>query len=241
MSDGDLLEHFYEVVKAKGARAIKITWVKGHATDQHVKDGKTTEKNKVGNQIADEVADLGTALHGELIMKAAKHMSSRHNQYLQLMKDVSQHTIEAYRIHRILTEHNEKLEEIAKAELENRKVTYEPLTSYPEHGSAKRIKNIASIHDFAKHCKNNNIAHNIEHFLANIAIKECEGNDRGITWIEMYILYRIRGNPAPYDYNERKAKNMKTASQQIKEFTRQVRAAVARTVDEGERKLFNPT
>ena len=195
----------------------------------------------MGNQIADEVADLGTALHGELIMKAAKHMSSRHNQYLQLMKDVSQHTIEAYRIHRILTEHNEKLEEIAKAELENRKVTYEPLTSYPEHGSAKRIKNIASIHDFAKHCKNNNIAHNIEHFLANITIKECEGNDRGITWIEMYILYRIRGNPAPYDYNERKAKNMKTASQQIKEFTRQVRAAVARTVDEGERKLFNPT
>ena len=94
-----------------------------------------------------------------------------------------------------------QIEEMAKAELENRKVAYEPLC-YPEHGSTKRIKNIASIHDFSKHCKNNNIAHNIEHFLANITIKECEGNERGITWIEMYIVYRIRGNPAPYEYNE---------------------------------------
>ena len=131
------------------------------------------------------------------------------------------------------------MEEAAKAELDSRKVTYEPL-SYPEHGSDRRIKNIASIHDFSKHCKNNNIAHNIEHFLANLSIKECEGNERGITWIEMYILYRIRGNPAPYEHNERKAKSMKTACQQIKEFTRQVRAAVSRTVEEGDKKLFKP-
>ena len=48
MSDGDLLEHFYEVVKAKGANSINITWVKGHATDQHVEKGITSEKNKAG-------------------------------------------------------------------------------------------------------------------------------------------------------------------------------------------------
>ena len=239
MSDGDLLEHFYEVVKAKGAQAIRITWVKGHATDQHVEKGITTDKNKVGNQIADEVADLGTALHGKQVMSAAKRMSSRHNQYPQLMKDISQHTIEAYRIHRILTEHNEKLEEIAKAETERNKVTYEPL-SYPESASTRNLRNIASIHDFSKHCKANNIAHNIERFIANLIAKECESHERGITWIEIYILYRIRGNPAPFEYNEKKAKNMKTACQQIKEFTRQFRAGIARTVDEGDKKWFKP-
>ena len=92
VSDGDLLEHFYEVVKAKGAQAINITWVKGHAIDKHVEKGITTEVNKEGNHIADEVADLGTALHGKDIVDAAKYMSRRHNQYIQFMKKVSQHT-----------------------------------------------------------------------------------------------------------------------------------------------------
>ena len=169
MSDGDLLEYFYEVVKAKGANAINITWVKGHATDQHVEKGITIDKNKPGNFIADEVADLGTALHGKQVMSVAKRMSSRHTQYLKLMESISQHTIEAYRIHRILMQRHEEADEAARAELEDRKVSYEPLT-YPE-GGTRKIRNYASIQDYSKHCKHNCIANNIEQFLANI---ECQ-------------------------------------------------------------------
>ena len=56
----------------------------------------------------------------------------------------------------------------------------------------------------------------------------------------MYILYRIRGNPAPYQNEEGKAKAKKTASQQIKEFTKQARAGIARTVAKEDLKLFKP-
>ena len=139
------------------------------------------------------------------------------------MKSISQHTIEAYRIHRILMQQHEEASELAKNELESKHISYEPLT-YPEQDHTRRIKNFASIHDCSKHCGADCIAHSIEHFLANISIKECSNDQRGITWIEMYILYGIRGNPAPFEYNERKAQNMKTACQQIKEFTRQFRA-----------------
>ena len=39
VSDGDLWEHFDKAVQAKGAHSVKITWVEGHATDQHVAEG----------------------------------------------------------------------------------------------------------------------------------------------------------------------------------------------------------
>ena len=116
VSDGDLLEHFYKCVEAKGANAVKVTWVKGHATDQHVLKGITTEENKDGNKVADDVADLGTALHGKDLMDVTKHMSARYHWYQQLLKDISKHTIEAYRIHRILTEHQEKIDEQTEKE-----------------------------------------------------------------------------------------------------------------------------
>ena len=34
--DGDLWEHFFKALEVKGTIAVKITWVKGHATDEHV-------------------------------------------------------------------------------------------------------------------------------------------------------------------------------------------------------------
>ena len=37
MTDGDLWEHFNNVIMAKGARSIKISWVKGHATEEHIR------------------------------------------------------------------------------------------------------------------------------------------------------------------------------------------------------------
>ena len=36
VSDGDLWERFYKAVSTKGVNSVKITWVKGHATQQHI-------------------------------------------------------------------------------------------------------------------------------------------------------------------------------------------------------------
>jgi ribonuclease HI len=64
-SDGDLWAHFTKVVRAKGFDTVAFTWVKGHATDEHVRAGITTATHKHGNFVADQVADIGTQLHGK--------------------------------------------------------------------------------------------------------------------------------------------------------------------------------
>ena len=64
MSDGDLWEHFHKALVAKNPYAFKATWVKGHATDEHISKGITTQAHKEGNFEADRAADIGANLHG---------------------------------------------------------------------------------------------------------------------------------------------------------------------------------
>ena len=85
VSDGDLWEHFYKAILAKGPQSTRPTWVKGHATQEHIDKGITTIAHKAGNHEADATADLGTDLHGADTMLKAKCMHARHNKYLALM------------------------------------------------------------------------------------------------------------------------------------------------------------
>ena len=48
IGDGDLWEHFYCAAKAKGPNSIRLTWVKGHATQYHIDKGISTQKHKAG-------------------------------------------------------------------------------------------------------------------------------------------------------------------------------------------------
>ena len=41
-SDGDFWHHFEQAIIAKGPRAVELTWVKGHATKDHIDRGITT-------------------------------------------------------------------------------------------------------------------------------------------------------------------------------------------------------
>ena len=69
--DGDLWEHFWKAAEAKCPSAIAIVWVKGHAKQQHIDQGVTTQEHLVGNQEADATADLGTALFGKITQNMA--------------------------------------------------------------------------------------------------------------------------------------------------------------------------
>ena len=64
LTDGDLWKWFAEVVEAKGAEAIRLTKMKGHATDQMVQEGKVKQEHKDGNDGSDEAADIGVEQHG---------------------------------------------------------------------------------------------------------------------------------------------------------------------------------
>ena len=59
VSDGDLWEHFWLAASAKGTKSIRLSWVKGHATQEHVDKGITTESDSAGNHQANRAAEAG--------------------------------------------------------------------------------------------------------------------------------------------------------------------------------------
>ena len=91
MSDGDLWDHFEKALRAKGTNAVNLTWVKGHATQQHIDAGVSNPVDKSGNDAADEAADVGTLLHGRDLLGTMHAMQNRFNKYFNTMKKISQH------------------------------------------------------------------------------------------------------------------------------------------------------
>ena len=102
VSDGDLWEHFHKALKAKGPNAFWGTWVKGHATEEHIVKGITTQTHRKGNENADKIADLGANLYGKDQQQVADVYHRRHNKYYRLMKDIVIHITEAYLINKEL-------------------------------------------------------------------------------------------------------------------------------------------
>jgi hypothetical protein len=70
--DGDLWEYMEHIIAAKGAHALKITKVKGHVTAKHIRDGTHRLSDKVGNDMADDLAARGVGAHGDDVV----HLSS---------------------------------------------------------------------------------------------------------------------------------------------------------------------
>ncbi len=64
VSDGDLWHHFEQAAKAKGPRSIRITKIKGHASQEQVDQGIYRTCDKLGNEQADHAADVAVKMHG---------------------------------------------------------------------------------------------------------------------------------------------------------------------------------
>ena len=240
MSDGDLWEHFYRAAIKKGPRSIKLTWVKGHATQEHIDKSITTLINKAGNDEADITADIGTALHGQEIINLAQQFHNRHNDYQQLMCDISHHIIEGYLIHREMTELSDKTQK-EKDKHTDKKVGYIPLP-YPNLTKTRKLHTTSAMNEFNHFTTTNTNALQIEHFLANALFASCGSSDRPITWLELYILYRSRGYTKPIQDHPNRAITRATADKQIRAFENECRGVISRTLHDCEdRKLFKPT
>ena len=85
LTDGDLWEYFEKIVKAKGAHAIDISKVKGHATEKMVAEGKVLKKDKEGNDASDEAADRGVEQHGNELLEISNYFAQAHAEYGKFM------------------------------------------------------------------------------------------------------------------------------------------------------------
>jgi len=102
------------------------------------------------------------------------------------------------------------------------------------------INNEASINDHNAHIKSNNISVHIQSFLANARVAQASDCGRGITWYELYILYRIRGYPKPLQDPTNKANNKAPAYKPIRNFTKQFRGTANKLLLEEDSNLFKP-
>ena len=71
--DGDLWQQYWKAALLKNPRAIRHGKVKGHATEEMVKEGRVREREKVGHGEADAMAAEGeeTFARGELRCRMA--------------------------------------------------------------------------------------------------------------------------------------------------------------------------
>ena len=64
---------------------MKVTKVKGHATDEMIDEGKVRKQDKEGNDQADEAADKGSKGDQKYLAAAAKLFCERHKAYKNLV------------------------------------------------------------------------------------------------------------------------------------------------------------
>ena len=201
VSDGDLWEHFYLALKAKGPSAFWATWVKGHATEEHIQQAITTQKRKEGNDKADEIADLGANVYGKDLHALATEYHYRHNKYYAVMKKTVTHIVEAYLINRELNERRDNAQKTQSAK-GNAKQMYEPL-QYPELQLTTTVDTLGTLKHYNKLGKIREQLSEVEKFISWLQVSRLGEVQRNITWLELYILYRIRGYNKPISDQKR--------------------------------------
>ena len=75
VNDGHLLLLIEKVLQLKGLDTVRFTKVKGHADASMVLDGRVREQNKVGNDAADDAADLGRRSVYHAVIDAKRNLS----------------------------------------------------------------------------------------------------------------------------------------------------------------------
>jgi ribonuclease HI len=237
-SDGDLWQHFVHVAIAKTPFSIRITWVKGHATSKHVDLGITTEINREGNRIADSTADLGVKVHGEETFELAKLYTCRHKKYTAFMRKVYIHIVEAHMIHRELVRIAE-----AKDKFHNRHdqhiFAFCPL-SYPSNDHAHHICSITSIDNMPKLRDHHPNIRNAQLFMEALPWQPCTSEAPGITWVQLYTLYRLAGFPKPLANPICVAQAKPSLAMQLAQFKSNVRCIVAKVSHSQAAQLFKP-
>ena len=70
-------------------KALRVTWTKGHATEEHIAEGKTSKEEKARNEEADELATKGKAMNevnGTMVKAARQRKTITALQQTKLVK-----------------------------------------------------------------------------------------------------------------------------------------------------------
>ena len=95
--DGDLWHTFCDMAKQKGPESIRISMVRGHATEKkNLGDGIVNRIDKEGSDKADKYAEEGVKGHTEELVKMSRVLATRQSRYVIMVKNIHDHILEAF-------------------------------------------------------------------------------------------------------------------------------------------------
>eukprot|EP00973_Karenia_brevis_P046641 6470441-Karenia_brevis.AAC.1 len=78
----------------------------------------------------------------------------------------------------------------------------------------------------------------VQRFLTRLSFAKPRGGEFGITWLELYTLYKAMGHPCPVNNPEARAKARPSMGAQVHAFKIAARRIVQRTVKDDHKQLF---
>ena len=77
------------------------------------------------------------------------------------------------------------------------------------------------------------------HFLKDLKAQQAKDQQGAITWIEMYIMYRLSGYAKPIADNPNKARSRATVSMQLNKFKACIRGVIGKlAADDAAKNMF---
>ena len=98
VKDGDLVALAQHMIQARCRDTVRVTKVKGHATDADVEQGRMRLADQLGDAEADVPADVGRRHQSELLMDARRILLEVRNQWYTIMLQLYRFMIAVARV-----------------------------------------------------------------------------------------------------------------------------------------------
>ena len=98
VKDGDLAALAQCMIRARGRGTVRVTKVKGHATDADVEQSRVRMQDQFGNAEADAAADLGRRHQSELLINAGRVLLKVRNHWYHIMLQLHRFMIAIARV-----------------------------------------------------------------------------------------------------------------------------------------------
>ena len=98
VKDGDLLRIIDDMLRTRSRGTVRICKVKGHATEDMFACGRVRREDLVGNNLADEAADLGRRRQAERVSTARRRCVNACHYWYPLIMDLHRYFIAVARI-----------------------------------------------------------------------------------------------------------------------------------------------
>ncbi len=186
----------------RGPESIAITKVKGHADFSDVSAGLITEEDRLGNHHADVASDAAHRHHPRFLQEVLSSTVDRHRQYAVLVQVVQ---LTLLRVTERVLERHRAMAQVAPAQdvVVARGVRRRPfklhMLTYADNDATERL--LLGDQPVVLATMTNKWPHpyffgQLHRFLAALQFQLVAGNDPGVTWLELLMLFEQRADVA---------------------------------------------